>query len=178
MLAKSIGARPASGVASPRSALAARRAGGAALAVHASAQGEAAPGEHVRVVGGHRRLGDWDIGRAPKLEELSSSSHNWSGTVDGFTVGAPFQFKFILLPDGPASARNVVWEDIPDRFFQPGGEQTIQAKWNEEGFEASAPRSVGSCQLETLPRGSNVDAEIKGRLDATLARLSAGAKAK
>ena len=51
------------------------------------------PGEHVRVVGQPRVLGEWDIGRAPRLELVQPDGDLWSGTVDGLVVGAPFPFK-------------------------------------------------------------------------------------
>lgn len=51
------------------------------------------PGEHVRVVGQPRVLGEWDTGRAPKLELVEPQSDLWAGTVEGLVTGAPFPFK-------------------------------------------------------------------------------------
>ena len=51
------------------------------------------PGEHVRVVGQPRVLGEWDTGRAPKLDLVAPDSDLWAGTVEGLVTGAPFQFK-------------------------------------------------------------------------------------
>lgn len=54
---------------------------------------QTAPGEQVRVAGGHRALGEWDAVRAPKLELVDAGSNLWSGTVSGLAVGQPFPFK-------------------------------------------------------------------------------------
>lgn len=54
---------------------------------------QAAPGEHVRVVGGPRPLGGWDTVQAPKLALVEPGSNLWSGTVQGLAVGQPFPFK-------------------------------------------------------------------------------------
>lgn len=51
------------------------------------------PGEHVRVVGQPWVLGEWDIGRAPKLELVEADADLWAGTVEGLVTGAPFPFK-------------------------------------------------------------------------------------
>ncbi|PRW60748.1 starch binding domain-containing [Chlorella sorokiniana] len=138
------------------------------------------PGEHVRVVGQPRVLGEWDAGRAPKLQLVEPDADLWAGTVDGLVSGAPFPFKFIVLPDGTASARDTIWESIPDRTFQPGGEQTITASWDQEGFEAG-PATAGTggprCHIETAAR-SDASAQVKARLDATIARLAAEGRAK
>lgn len=57
-------------------------------------------------------------------------------------------------PPGPPSHSTVVWETIPDRSFQPGGEQTIKAVWDQAGFEAGpvAPGTGGSSQVICLAR--------------------------
>lgn len=54
---------------------------------------QVAPGEQVRVAGGHRALGEWDTVRAPKLTLLDAGSNLWSGTVEGLTMGQAFPFK-------------------------------------------------------------------------------------
>lgn len=138
------------------------------------------PGEHVRVVGQPWVLGEWDIGRAPKLELVEADADLWAGTVEGLVTGAPFPFKFIVLPDGTASARDAIWESISDRTFQPGGEQTITASWDQEGFEAG-PATPGTggprCNIQAAAR-SDASAQVKARLDATIARLAAEGRAK
>lgn len=61
-----------------------------------------------------------------------------------------------MLPTPPCPLRDAVWEAIDDRRFQPGGEQTITASWDQEGFEAG-PATPGTggprCNLEASAGG-------------------------
>ena len=61
-----------------------------------------------------------------------------------------------LLPTPPCPLRDAIWEAIEDRRFQPGGEQTITASWDQEGFEAG-PATPGTggprCHLEASAGG-------------------------
>ncbi|KAL4448594.1 hypothetical protein ABPG75_005813 [Micractinium tetrahymenae] len=165
---------PAAGLAARRAVVVAALAGGVPVTFQVEKQ--AGPGEHVRVVGGPRPLGEWDIGRAPRLELVNPGSNLWSGTVEGLAVGQPFPFKFILTPEGAAASSDVMWESIPDRTFQPGGEQTIKAVWDQAGFEAgpAAPGTGGPSSGQAA--GHGIDGQIKSRLEATLTRLSAEAR--
>ena len=64
---------------------------------------------------------------------VSPSPHVPERTFQPSALKLPFH----CLGFPPLCRRNVVWEEIPDRQFQPGGEQTITASWDQEGFEAA-----------------------------------------
>lgn len=57
-------------------------------------------------------------------------------------------------PSLPPCCSDAIWESIPDRTFQPGGEQTITASWDQEGFEAG-PATPGTggprCNIQVRP---------------------------
>ncbi|PSC68236.1 starch binding domain-containing [Micractinium conductrix] len=152
------------------------RLGVQAAAVTFQVEKQTGPGERVRVVGDPSVLGEWDASRAPSLE-LSSSGALWSGTVTGVQVGAPFNFKFVLVPGDSASA--VQWEEIPNRTFQPGGDQTLTAVWDVPGFEAgpAAPGTGGQPEGGGHQAHHGLEAEVKSRLNATLRRLAEEARA-
>lgn len=160
---------------------------------------KAAPGAHVRVVGGPRVLGEWNVERGAELALTPSGGNLWSGTVEGLQVGSSFNFKFVLVPGeadeaatpprvaassataaaSPASATasTPVWETIPDRTFQPGGAQTITAVWNKPGFIAgpAAPGTGGQPGGRAHQGGSHahgIEGEVARRLEATLLRLA------
>lgn len=82
------------------------------------------PSEHVRVVGAPKQLGNWDAGRAPALEPPAKKGGSlWSGTVEGFSVGTAFEFKFAVVPDSdksPADSR-CVSHGVGERGGEGGG---------------------------------------------------------
>lgn len=51
----------------------------------------------------------------------------------------------------PLPRSTVVWESIPDRTFQPGGEQTIKAVWDQAGFEAGPAKPGTEGQVTCAP---------------------------
>ncbi len=53
-------------------------------------------GEHLRVVGSPRALGEWDPKKAPELRQVEGKL--WSGTVD-LPLARSFQFKFAVVAD-------------------------------------------------------------------------------
>ncbi len=80
-----------------------------AAALHAPCLLQVKPGEHVRVVGQPRVLGEWDIGRAPKLDLVAPNDDLWAGTVDGLVTGAPFPFKWVQQLGGAAQVVQIAW---------------------------------------------------------------------
>ena len=61
------------------------------------------------MVGAPKQLGEWDIGRAPAMERVTPGGSLWSRTVDGFTVGEPFHFKFAVCPDSDEAPVDSRW---------------------------------------------------------------------
>lgn len=63
------------------------------------------------MVGQPRVLGEWDIGRAPKLDLVAPNDDLWAGTVDGLVTGAPFPFKWVQQLGGAARG-GACWAEL------------------------------------------------------------------
>lgn len=54
-------------------------------------------GQHVVLTGSSPELGEWDLGRSPRMEwsEGRNGEHHWSATVE-LPAGADVEYKFVI----------------------------------------------------------------------------------